>query len=145
MVLSFPPSYIYKPPTPHCCFHSLLPFLSPFHSLSLVLPTLTLTPHLFYMSLLYVTFPSSSSSSLFSPGLLFPPSFLLMSHQSSPQRSRTDQLTAVSASVLTWTGQHTNKWEWLSSDSPISSNSGICVCDCTTWKDRFGVNAEMPF
>lgn len=53
---------------------------------------------IFYMSLLYVNFPSSS---LFSPGLHFPPSLLLMSHQSSPQRSRTDQLTAVSASVLT--------------------------------------------
>lgn len=29
---------------------------------------------------------------------------------------RSDQLTTVSPSALTWVGQHTNKWEWLSSD-----------------------------
>lgn len=53
---------------------------------------------------------------------------------------RSDELTAVSPSTLTWIGQHTNLWEWLSSDSPMKPfwylwkwlfhMEGHIWCDC---------------
>lgn len=94
------------------CFHSP-------SSLAFGLRTFSLTPSpSLFVPPLFVPFPLSFFSTLFSPGLLFPPSSI--------QLDRSKHLTMVSPTVVTWIGQHTNKWEWLSSDSLMKNFWYLC-------------------
>lgn len=92
----------------------------PFPSSLLVYPTPSFTPPSLYIPLPLSLFPSTLSSS----GLLFPPPFLLMSHQSSPTRSRTDPRN--------WQRSHP-LYYWHELDSTVINGNGSAVTH--PWKN----------